>query len=163
MGLDPLPAYAPCSESPANHPLHQQFSLQLLVPPSVHFLNSTFGAVKEQRERAGEPRIQIHPTDASARGLATGDLVRVFNGRGDCQLYAEVTEDTREGVVVAESIWWPKHMPGGRGVNTLVSARLTDLGGGSTFQCNLVEVEKVTSPDPVLGLTPSAHKDTLDL
>jgi hypothetical protein len=43
--------------------------------------------------------------------------------------------------VVAESIWWAKHSPGGHGINTLVSSRLTDLGGGSTFQCNLVEVQ----------------------
>jgi anaerobic selenocysteine-containing dehydrogenase len=58
-------------------------------------------------------------------------------------LYAQVTADTRPGVVVAESIWWAKHTPGGRGINTLVSTRLTDLGAGSTFMCNLVEVEKV--------------------
>jgi anaerobic selenocysteine-containing dehydrogenase len=108
----------------------------------VHFLNSTFGAVKEQRERMGEPSIKIHPADARARNIRAGDQVRVFNGRGECHLFADVTEDTREGVVVAESIWWPKHLPGGRGVNALVSTRLTDLGGGSTFQCNLVEVER---------------------
>jgi anaerobic selenocysteine-containing dehydrogenase len=142
LGFDPLPAYIPCCESPENHALQDKFPLQLLAPPSVHFLNSTFGAVKEQRNRIGKPGIKIHPADARARNIYPGDLVRVFNDRGECQLYAEVTEDTREGVVVAESIWWPKHMPGGRGVNTLVSTRLTDLGGGSTFQCNLVEVRK---------------------
>jgi anaerobic selenocysteine-containing dehydrogenase len=142
MGFDPLPAYTPCSESPENHALHRKYPLQLLAPPSVHFLNSTFGAVKEQRERMGEPSIKIHPADARARNIRAGDQVRVFNGRGECHLFADVTEDTREGVVVAESIWWPKHLPGGRGVNALVSTRLTDLGGGSTFQCNLVEVER---------------------
>jgi anaerobic selenocysteine-containing dehydrogenase len=142
MGFDPLPTYTPCSESPENHALHGMYPLQLLAPPSVHFLNSTFGAVEEQRARMGEPSIKIHPADARARNISAGDLVRVFNGRGQCHLYAEVTEDTREGVVVAESIWWPKHLPGGRGVNALVSTRLTDLGGGSTFQCNLVEVER---------------------
>ena len=143
QGLDPLPAYVPCSESPENQALHQMCPLQLLVPPSVHFLNTTFGAVEEQRRRMGEPRLMIHPADAQARNIREGDPVRVFNSRGECHLCAQVTADTRPGVVVAESIWWAKHTPGGRGINTLVSTRLTDLGAGSTFMCNLVEVEKV--------------------
>ena len=142
LGFDPLPSYKACSESPENPELHKKFPLQLLAPPSVHFLNTTFGAVEDQRRRVGKPCLKIHPADARSRNIAAGDLLRVFNDRGDCQLYAEVTEDTREGVVVAESVWWPKHVPGGRGVNALVSERLTDLGGGSTFQCNLVEVER---------------------
>ena len=141
-GLDPLPGYSPCTESPENPELHRRFPLQMVVPPAVHFLNSTFGAVAEQRQRMGRPTVKIHPEDARARGIASGDAVRVFNGRGECQLWAEVTADMRPGVVAAESIWWGKHSPGGRGINTLVSNRLTDLGGGSTFHCNLVEVEK---------------------
>jgi anaerobic selenocysteine-containing dehydrogenase len=142
LGFDPLPSYTPCSASPENRALHEKYPLQLLAPPSVHFLNSSFGAVDEQRRRMGKPSIKIHPTDAGARNIAHGDLVRVCNERGECQFYADVTEDTRPGVVVAEGLWWAKHMPGGRNVNTLVSTRLTDLGGGSTFQCNLVEVSK---------------------
>jgi len=143
LGLDPLPAYKPCSESPENHALNAQYPLQLLAPPSVHFLNSTFGAVAEQRRQMGRPAVKIHPADARARGIAPGELVRVFNSRGECQYYAEVTPDTREGVVVAEGLWWAKHTPGGHSINTLISNRLTDLGGGSTFQCNLVEVAKL--------------------
>lgn len=142
IGFDPLPSYSACTESPENHALHARFPLQMVVPPSVHFLNSTFGAVAEQRERMGRPAVKIHPEDARARGIASGDTVRVFNERGECQLSADVTEEMRPGVVAAESIWWAKHSPGGRSINTLVSNRLTDLGGGSTFHCNLVEVSK---------------------
>ncbi len=142
MGLDPLPAYRACTESPENDALHEKYPLQLLAPPSVHFLNTSFGMVEEQRRRMGRPSLLIHPADARARNIAAGDLVRVFNARGECRLYADVSENTREGVVVAESIWWAKHMPGGHGINTLTSSRTTDLGGGSTFHCNLVEVAK---------------------
>jgi len=141
-GLDPLPAYVACSEGPENHALRKRFPLQLLAPPAVHFLNSTFGAVDEQCRRMGRPSLKINPADAEARGVSNGDLVRVLNDRGSAELYAEVTDDSRKGVVVAESVWWAKHSPGGRAVNALVSTRLTDLGGGSTFQCNLVQVEK---------------------
>jgi anaerobic selenocysteine-containing dehydrogenase len=55
-------------------------------------------------------------------------------------LYAEVTEDVPPGVLVAESIWWAKHHPGGRGINRLTSQRLTDLGECSTLHENLVNV-----------------------
>ncbi len=142
LGVDPLPGYVPCAEGPENTELHAAFPLQLVAPPSVHFLNSTFGAVEEQRRRMGAPSLKIHPADAGARRIATGDPVRVFNGRGECRLHAEVTDEARPGVVVAESVWWPKHLPGGRSVNALLSTRLTDLGGGSTIHCNLVEVER---------------------
>ncbi len=143
QGFDPLPYYQACSESPENHELHRQYPLQLLVPPSVHFLNSTFGVVEEQRQRAGKPAVKINPADARPRSILDGELVRVFNNRGDCEYYAEVTEDTRPGVVVIEGGWWGKHTPAGRSANTLVSTRLTDLGAGSTFHCNLVEVAKL--------------------
>ena len=142
LGFDPLPNYTPCSDGAEACAKNGKHPLQLLVPPAVHFLNTTFGAVEEQRRRMGRPILKIHPEDAKARGLQDGGGIRVFNERGECHLHAEVTEDTRQGVVVAESIWWAKHSPDGRGINTLVSSHLTDLGGGSTFQCNLVEVEK---------------------
>ena len=122
--------------------MHERFPLQLIVPPSIHFLNSGFGAVDEQRSRMGRPAVKIHPSDAVPRGIASGDLVRIWNDRGECRYYAEVTEDTREGVTVAEGLWWAKHTPAGQSVNALLSNRLTDLGRGSTIHCNLVEIEK---------------------
>lgn len=81
-------------------------------------------------------------TCAARRGIVSRDPIRMWNDRGACEYFAEVTEDTREGVVVAEGLWWAKHTPRGRSANTLVSTRLTDLGEGSTFQCNLVEIAK---------------------
>jgi len=142
LGFDPLPGHTPCSDGAEACSKNGKHPLQLLVPPAVHFLNTTFGAVEEQRRRMGRPTLKVHPEDVEARGIHGGDQVRVFNDRGECGLRAEVSEDTRKGVVVAESIWWAKRSPGGRGINTLVSSRLTDLGSGSTFQCNLVEAEK---------------------
>lgn len=58
----------------------------------------------------------------------------------ECFLYAEVTPDAPAGVLVAESIWWAKHHPGGKGINQLTSDRLTDLGECSTLHENPVEV-----------------------
>ena len=77
--------------------------------------------------------------EIAARNIASGNWVRASNGHGECPV---VTADVRAGLVVAEGIAWPKQMSGGRGINALVSSRLTDLGGGSTFQCNLVEITR---------------------
>ena len=42
---------------------------------------------------SGRPSLQIDPADAAARGIATGDLVRVHNDRGTLTLAAEVTDE----------------------------------------------------------------------
>jgi anaerobic selenocysteine-containing dehydrogenase len=80
--------------------------------------------------------------DAVPRGIANGDRVRMFNGRGSCILVAEVDGEVRSGVVSAPSVRWNKSAPDGSGINALTSDRLTDLGGGPTFYSCLVEVEK---------------------
>jgi hypothetical protein len=45
-------------------------------------------------------------------------------------------------VVVAEGVWWLAFAPGNRSVNALTSQRLTDLGEGSTFYDNRVDVRR---------------------
>jgi anaerobic selenocysteine-containing dehydrogenase len=145
LGLDPLPTYIPPAESPASAPeLAKRFPLQLLSPPSPHFLNSTFVEVDSLRRSAIEPQLEISARDANARGVQQGDLVRIFNDRGSFVARAVVGDSVRSGVVVSPSIWWNKHSPGGSNCNSTTPTRLTDLGGGATFFDNLVEVERTT-------------------
>ena len=42
--------------------------------------------------------IRINPNDAARRGIRSGDLVRVHNGRGACLAAAQVTDDVMPGV-----------------------------------------------------------------
>lgn len=144
-GLDPVPAYTPPAESPQTAPeLAQRYPLALLTPPAHHFLNTTFVNVLKRYE--GGPRLEIHPDDAAARGIGEGDLVRVFNDRGEFVVPATISERVKPGLVVALSIWWNRYLPAGRGVNATTSQRLSDMGGGATFYDNLVQVEKVSAP-----------------
>jgi anaerobic selenocysteine-containing dehydrogenase len=146
QGLHPVPTYVPAVEGyerkTRERPLH------LLTPPAKDFLNTSFGAVERLVRAEDKPRLKIHPAEAAARRIATDCLVRVYNFRGECFLYAEVTPDVPPGVLVAESIWWPKQHPGGKGINQLTSDRLTDLGECSTLHENLVEVELATERRP---------------
>ncbi len=137
-GLPVVPTYIPAVEGHEHRT--PEFPLQLMTPPSRDFLNTSFGAVERMRRSEGRPTLKIHPADAAPRAVHHDSPVRVYNGRGDCLLYAEVTEDVPPGVLVAESIWWSRHHPGGRGINQLTSQQLTDLGECSTLHENLVNV-----------------------
>lgn len=138
--IDTLPTYIPPIENAlANPQLSQRFPLALISPPAHHFLNSTFVNLFDEKEVG--PTLEIHPADAIARKIATGEAVRIFNDRGDFLARAVVTDRTREGVVSAPSVWWNKLVPGRRNANSTTSEVVTDLGGGATFYDNLVEVE----------------------
>jgi anaerobic selenocysteine-containing dehydrogenase len=143
-GRDPLPRYAPPHEDPQTKPdLAAKYPLQMLTPPAPSFLNSTFINVDSLRRSAGEVTLEIHPTDAAKRGIADGQLVTVFNGRGRFRAKAVVGELVKPGVVVSLGSWWTRYTADGVNCNTTTSTALTDLGGGATFFDNLVEVAAV--------------------
>jgi len=142
LGHDPLPTHVPLVESAEVTPeLHARYPLTLLTPKAHHFINSTFNAVNTLTRREGRPTIEISPTDATARGIADGALVRVFNDRGECFLHALVIDRVRPGVVASPATWWASKFRGGNGINALTPSRPADMGGGATFYTNLVQVE----------------------
>ncbi len=144
-GIDPLPAFVPARESPAGDPeLAARYPLALLTAKSaLHFLNSSYANLPRHLKAEREPLLDLHPTDASARGVADGDLVRVFNDRGSVTLRARVGDRVREGVAAMPSGWWASLSPGGSSANALTSDGLADWGGGGDFHDTLVEVELV--------------------
>jgi anaerobic selenocysteine-containing dehydrogenase len=142
LGQPPLPTWIPLREGPANAELLRRYPLQCIVPPNRFFLNSSFSQSELRRQRQRAPTVMVSPADASARGIGSGDQVRVFNDRGSAVFTVVVTDDTRSGVVVVEGIWWHRFHPGGRGVNVLTSDREADLGGGPALHSNLVEMER---------------------
>jgi anaerobic selenocysteine-containing dehydrogenase len=144
QGLDPLPHYIPPHEDPQTKPeLASRFPLQMICPPVPDFMNSTFCNVDSLRESAIEPSVELHPEDAAARAIASGQKVRVFNDRGSFRAVAKVGETVKRGVVVSQGVWWNRYATDGVNCNTVTSTKLTDFGGGATFFDNLVEVAPV--------------------
>jgi anaerobic selenocysteine-containing dehydrogenase len=142
---DSHPRYTPPHEDPRLRPdLADRYPLQMVSPPEPSFLNSSFANVASLKAIAGSPRLLIHPLDATPRGIANGQMVRVFNDRGSFDARAEVAEKSRAGVVVAPGIWWSKDTTDGANANSTTSTQLTDMGGGATFFDNLVEVAPIT-------------------
>lgn len=142
-GLDPVPTYIPPYESVASNPeLATKYPLAMLSPPARNFLNSTFVNVKSLRATEGEPHLDIHPIDAAARGIAHGEMARIFNDRGSFIARARVTDKARAGLVVGLSVWWKKLASDGKNANEVTSQRLTDMGRAPTFYDTLVQVER---------------------
>jgi anaerobic selenocysteine-containing dehydrogenase len=133
--------YTPPIESRLGDPgLNARFPLELISPKHDDSMNSTFGNRPEND--AATATLHIHAADATARGISSGDQVRVHNERGSCLLRAQVNGVVREGVVCAPSVRWASMSADRRSINALTSERLTDLGGGPTFYSCLVQVDK---------------------
>ena len=137
QGLDGLPDHLPNHEVPGSS---ADYPLAMISPPARNFLNSTFVNVKSLRDIEAEPVLEIHAVDASARGISGGEVVRVFNQRGEYLVKAKVSKRARPGVVNGMGIWWRKLGLDGTNVNQLTSQKLTDLGNGPVFYDCLVEV-----------------------
>ena len=139
-GLDPVVAFTPPDES--RHGANSAgFPLELLARKPDNHLNSTFANVPSVRKL--EPTIgmiEMHATDADARGIRDGDRVRAFNPRGEIILHAKVDGSVPPGVVAAR-LDWARFGPGGRNINVLTSEKLTDMGNAATFYSVSVEVE----------------------
>ena len=140
QGLDGLPDHVPNYEPAGSS---NRYPLAMISPPARNFLNSSFVNVQSLRDIEGEPLLEMHAADAAARGIADGQVVRVFNDRGEYVCKASVCDRARPGVVNGLGIWWRKLGLAGTNVNRLTSQRLTDLGRAPVFYDCLVEVRPV--------------------
>jgi anaerobic selenocysteine-containing dehydrogenase len=115
----------------------------MISPPARNFLNSTFVNVKSLRAIEGEPILEMHASDAMSRSIHSGDVVRIFNARGEYHCKAIVSPRARAGVVNGLGVWWRKLGLAGTNVNQVTNQKLTDMGQGPTFYDCLVEVQVV--------------------
>jgi anaerobic selenocysteine-containing dehydrogenase len=142
MGFPAGPAFVAPAEAMVEE--NRRFPLVLLSPPEHTFLNSTFVNVAALAKAAGPTTVLLNPTDAARRGLVDGDVVRVWNDRGDFEARVVITNDVRPGVAASYGVRWPR-LSGGKTVNDTTSQGESDLGGGALFYDNAVEVERVSA------------------
>jgi biotin/methionine sulfoxide reductase len=99
----PHPAFLPSTEPPtARHPL----TLIANQPATRLHSQLDFGAYSQSKKIAGREPVRLNPTDAAQRGIADGDIVRLFNDRGACLAAAAVTEDVMPGVIQLSTGAW---------------------------------------------------------
>ncbi|ORB25894.1 molybdopterin-containing oxidoreductase family protein [Mycolicibacterium parafortuitum] len=141
--VDPVPDYVPPFESPQSNPeLAQRYPLSIISPKPHAFLNSQYGNAADKQKVQGGQRVFIHPADAAERGIAEGDMVRVFNDRGAFQGPAAFDDGLIPGLVMANVGHW-QGKSSGTTVNAITADRHCGLGNAGVYGDNLVEVEKI--------------------
>lgn len=146
------PAWLPPDEG-AGAPIMQEFPLHLVANQPATRLHSQldFGAASQASKIQGREPMRINPHDAAARGIADGDVVRLFNHRGACLAGAIVTSATRPGVVqLATGAWYDPIDPAAEkpicvhgNPNTLTRDIGTSrLAQACTGQLTIVQVER---------------------
>ena len=123
-------------------PAPDRYPLALLSPASDKTVSSTLGEL-----RTRQARLQIHPRDADARDLSTGDVARVFNDEGEIHCAITINPDVKPGVLSLPKGLWRRNTMNGATTNALVSDDLTDLGDGACFNDARVEVTRVVTAE----------------
>jgi biotin/methionine sulfoxide reductase len=104
--------YADCPGHPAWLPpvdvVSEAHPLQLVANQPAARLHSQFdfGGHSAASKHRGREVARLHPADAAARGLAEGDIIKLFNERGACLAAVHVTENIRPGVVQLPTGAW---------------------------------------------------------
>jgi biotin/methionine sulfoxide reductase len=90
------------SERARTYPLH------LLSNQPRSRLHSQLDCADVSRDAkvAGREPVCLNPEDAAARGISSGDVVRIYNVRGACLAGAVVTDAIRRGVVQLSTGAW---------------------------------------------------------
>jgi anaerobic dimethyl sulfoxide reductase subunit A len=132
----PIPTWVPPFREDGRYPL------KLLTPKSrarTHSIHSN----QPLLGRVDRDDVWLHPTDAHARGIRQGDLVRVFNDRGAVVLPARVTDRIAPGAVsIKEGAWFTPDADGTdvRGCANVLTDDRSAPCGATTYNTNEVDV-----------------------
>jgi anaerobic selenocysteine-containing dehydrogenase len=117
-----------------------EYPLYLMSPNTKNRIHSQFNNLSVIKMLSPEPFVQINKYDADYRRIKNGSMVKVYNSRGEVTLKADVTYSLRMGCVVIHNGWWGSESCA---LNVLSLGRETDMGHGSAFHDNMVEVIKL--------------------
>jgi len=146
--IDPMPVYRPLWEGFFD-PKAKKYPLMAITPHGRYRIHSVQCPNPWLNEDAYRHSIWINVSDAKARGIKDGDLVRVYNDAGEIVLPAYVTSRITPGVVCIYEGAWYNPNPAGidrRGCSNIIcynsSPQQTYPGAGAWPFVALVEVEK---------------------
>jgi len=143
--------------------LADRFPLHLISNQPSTRLHSQLdnGTVSRAAKVAGREPVHLNPQDAADRGIADGDIVRLFNERGACLAGACLDPGVRPGVVrLATDAWFDPQPMDGEGSldvhgnpNVLTLDKGTSqLAQGPSAQTCLVELVRFHEKAPDVGV-----------
>ncbi|HZR49785.1 MAG TPA: molybdopterin-dependent oxidoreductase [Streptosporangiaceae bacterium] len=139
-----------------------RFGLQLVANQPRSRLHSQLdvGAHSQSVKVAGREPVRMHPSDAAARGLRDGDLVRIFNDRGACLAGLRVDDAARPGVIqLSTGAWYdpdpadPSYCRHGNPNVLTADVPSSTLSQGCAGQLTLVDVAAYRGIPPELTVT----------
>ncbi len=155
--------YADCPGHPAwilpVDVVDDKHPLQLVANQPATRLHSQFdfGGYSAEMKHRGREVARMHPRDAAPRGIADGDIIKLFNERGACLAAVRLSDQLREGVVqLPTGAWYDPQDPsddkplcvhGNPNVLTR-DVGTSSLAQGCCGQLTTVQVERFTGNLP---------------
>ena len=163
FGYDDCPGHATWMEPVEwlGSPTARRYPLHMLSDQPADKLHSQLDHSPHSKATKikGRQPVTLHPVDAAARGIAEGDMLRVFNDRGACLAAARLSDRIRQGVVrLSTGAWFdpaetgsnrPLEKHGNPNVLTL-DIGASKLSQGCIAQTCLVEIERYDGPAPAV-------------
>lgn len=162
--------YADCSGHPKwfeplewlGSAITRRFPLHMISNQPKTRLHSQYdnGQYSRDSKIQGREPVRINPDDASKRGIGNGDVVRIFNDRGECLAGVILSDAVRPGVVqLSTGAWYDPQHPGQKNSldkhgnpNVLTADRGTSkLSQATSAHSCLVEIELFTGTLPPLS------------
>ena len=148
----PMPTWIEPKEWLGDAKKTAKYPIHIVSPHSRYRLHSQLNnsIIRNFAEVSGREPVLINPKDAEARGLANGDIVRVFNDRGEILAGVLVTDIVPERVAaICEGAWYDPEVWGEKSLcqHGCVNVLTFDKGTSSLAQSNsahtvLAQIEK---------------------
>lgn len=118
-----------------------EYPLLFMQKHSKWRIHSQWANVPWLREINTEPQLDIHPKDATRRGIDDGEYVRVHNDRGSVVVRAKYNDGIQPGLVNTDQGWWARDFVDGH-LQDLISAETAKVGRTFAFYDCRVEVTR---------------------
>lgn len=139
MEFEPLLDYKEPVEAPwVDKELAKKYPLQVVNRRNHNQVNSSFIHHKNLTEVWAGQVVQIHPDDASSRGIEDGDEITVVNDRGEMDGRAIVTPKIMPGVVSVTTGWGMTNER--ENPSLLTPTKLEPISLGQTLNSSMVDV-----------------------
>lgn len=135
--------WEPPLEAWHENPLAEKYPLIFISERPKLKTHTMFNNAPTLLEIDPEPYVKMNPADAEARDIAEGDIVRLFNDRGDVTLKAVINSGCRPGVLVIDHGWEEKNFIAGHYSNLSSCASWPRHAQDNWFDC-LCEMEKIS-------------------
>jgi anaerobic selenocysteine-containing dehydrogenase len=157
-GYPPLPDYVEPAMGPVARPdLDDDFPLILTSAKSSHYLQSQLRGLPALRRLEPDPRVELHPDTAAARGIEDGEWVALMTPQGRMRAKAHFSSTLHPRVISATHGWWQAcealSQPGydaeseaGANMNAAIGNDAVDPISGSvpfkSYRCQVVRLTK---------------------